>query len=1190
MLSRRMVYRKKHFKMQNGEQTRRRVSIRRKVGSQASRQLMLNLGDSMALAQNDTQSHRGKVLDGSFFEDMTVLEANQSSRVEKAYNSIKERNFDAEDVWSIDQSIFKPPEKEKALLLYKELVYTMKYQLGKRDQSGDSLSDGEIFGYGKQVFGISASEHKTIYDEVSKLKPPECYLNLKVIGAAGLDPKDANGFSDPYCMISVIDIGEGDVKDKSKKKKKVLRDFQKEEDIKLTKIKLKTLHPEWNQHFKFVVNDVKNQVLRVDIWDKDDNTVVWDSNNAITAIKGVKGAGRFLREMYQSARSPDSFLDDFMGLVEIPLKSLPEEGLDSWFQLEPQSEKKKANGKLHLKMSLSAKVSSKSTSIAHAVNKDFGNNSTLTSDQIYDEFLNYFVRYDCQRNIDFEPGKYWDGAIMDKAEIVLKQYCVQHEVSKLQQIVVQWKVYSYLCQKTLLSYKKLIDLLLIYSEESCLDELSEKENEDFLISLETFCNHGEHLLSKYRYIFSAGNPDKILQLTQLLMCLDKIHKLPVYANKFPHKQLSKRVADEIEKSTTEWFFLTEAFYQSVSQTPLDELKKLVQLTNTIIADLKIGASDYKPVFQIVEIDYNAVVFNKIELLLSEIVETCALKSEGELIAKGSQEFGTAMFELFIAVRHLHSFKKSIPQENTRKGGLDSYCDWFKKGVIKWLDIATLKAEQRIEKAVLIDEVRVIDSMVKHSTSAVDVTCCLGQICIFWKNLEWPDVSGAYMFLSQISGIIGKCAMDYAEMIFQKLKVKGFYDNEGQFDVTDQLCIMMNNMAHVLEFLNYVPEALEYEKVVKAMVIIHGEDRLEQLQATLKNIILCAQEDMDNKLEQIIKQVGRRVKESFSGYINKIIYQHKIEVSQAADPLLEYIDSNLVTLNMALLSGVFNKILLNFWEMFVASSIEIVEKDSNKLQACHYDRLIKLLPIVMEFFYGDGKGVSAESLTFDSYTKLIKLTNLNASSTEQLIEEYYVNMCEFQKTADSSLGQICFKIFYCNRTKTLNIYVMNCKKLLPMDTSGYSDPYVVLQLKPDHLFPKQSTKSTSIQKSTLFPLFDESFQFDIPHPDCLKNGATLLFTIYDKDRLDDDLSGEVFYGLQDLPGLHHDSVQGAFGSVPQIEMNLCVAPLIGDCVKVLNNRRPNDQLASTFLDKQKERHHKMSENVKRAKQQLQKIKK
>ena len=45
-----------------------------------------------------------------------------------------------------------------------------------------------------------------------------------------------------------------------------------------------------------------------------------DAENKITSIKGFKGAGRMFKEIYQSATSSKSTLDDFMGLVEIPLK------------------------------------------------------------------------------------------------------------------------------------------------------------------------------------------------------------------------------------------------------------------------------------------------------------------------------------------------------------------------------------------------------------------------------------------------------------------------------------------------------------------------------------------------------------------------------------------------------------------------------------------------------------------------------------------------------------------------------------------------------------------------------------------------------------------------------------------------------------------------------------------------------
>ena len=54
-------------------------------------------------------------------------------------------------------------------------------------------------------------------------------------------------------MISIIDSSAGEINNHGKKKKKVLRDFQKEEDVKLTKIKLKTLNPEWKQYFKLCV-------------------------------------------------------------------------------------------------------------------------------------------------------------------------------------------------------------------------------------------------------------------------------------------------------------------------------------------------------------------------------------------------------------------------------------------------------------------------------------------------------------------------------------------------------------------------------------------------------------------------------------------------------------------------------------------------------------------------------------------------------------------------------------------------------------------------------------------------------------------------------------------------------------------------------------------------------------------------
>ncbi len=75
--------------------------------------------------------------------------------------------------------------------------------------------------------------------------------------------------------------------------------------------------------------------------------------------------------------------------------------------------------------------------------------------------------------------------------------------------------------------------------------------------------------------------------------------------------------------------------------------------------------------------------------------------------------------------------------------------WFNKAVARWLDIALYKAMQRIIKAVQLDQLRPVDDLVKHSSSAVDIKTVLLQIKTFWKQLDWPDVEASYAFVSKI---------------------------------------------------------------------------------------------------------------------------------------------------------------------------------------------------------------------------------------------------------------------------------------------------------------------------------------------------------------------------------------------------------------------------------------------------------
>ncbi|KAG0442825.1 hypothetical protein HPB47_015583 [Ixodes persulcatus] len=86
-------------------------------------------------------------------------------------------------------------------------------------------------------------------------------------------------------------------------------------------------------------------------------------------------------------------------------------------------------------------------------------------------------------------------------------------------------------------------------------------------------------------------------------------------------------------------------------------------------------------------------------------------------------------------------------------------------------------------------------------------------------------------------------------------------------------------------------------------------------------------------------------------------------------------------------------------------------------------------------------------------------------------------------------------------------------------AGYSDPFVILEILPRHLFPDCPQQRTRVQKKTLFPLFDESFEFSVAQERCRQAVALLSFTVMDHDMMTrNDFEGEAFFALAAVPGV------------------------------------------------------------------------
>ncbi|KAG1653856.1 BAI1-associated protein 3 [Nymphon striatum] len=284
--------------------------------------------------------------------------------------------------------------KRERDLLYVEVLYTIQHKLGVTTGSYSPYT-GDLLEYAQEAFKMSHDGHLRLMSVAEDEKPPILVLNLVVVEARGLEAKDPNGFSDPYCMLGIqpgristspptassnYDSDEPNFKKgnlgrfrasfKRKGSKKERFTFKRKKVkgkrpdcgisetvpakfIRVTSVKPHTLNPKWNEKFRFDIEDGNTDRLHLDIWDHDDESSVLDAAKKLNEVQGLKGLGRFFKQIAQSARtSIGDSVDDFLGCVNIPLRDVPSTGSDGWYELEGRSQRSKIQGQIRLKLNL----------------------------------------------------------------------------------------------------------------------------------------------------------------------------------------------------------------------------------------------------------------------------------------------------------------------------------------------------------------------------------------------------------------------------------------------------------------------------------------------------------------------------------------------------------------------------------------------------------------------------------------------------------------------------------------------------------------------------------------------------------------------------------------------------------------------------------------------------------------------
>ncbi|KAK9502939.1 hypothetical protein O3M35_011619 [Rhynocoris fuscipes] len=535
--------------------------------------------------------------------------------------------------------------------------------------------------------------------------------------------------------------------------------------------------------------------------DHDDESSVFDAVSKLNEVRGVKGLGRFFKQIAQSARSGSQ--DDFLGCVNIPLQDIPSTGLDCWYKLEARTQRSNIQGRIRLKLWLSTREDRGTSEEDNW--EDMRQQVRLTT-----VFANYEMsRLQVQGNI-------WNGDLSQAALTILHQHAIQGDLSELQVSAVRWIAYSALSGIDYVILARLLSNL----EHTWPHETLTRQEEAYLAeSFNNFLEFALQLIKNHRTLFPHHHRSSMNKLENLLRCLGLLANMKAYWKCCPfNKEIRGEIITCLKKGTLEWY---EEVHRSIAATrsdPDSRIQSLVKLITALIVDLQKGIDHYNPMFESTNgVPYFCATYKQLEKLVSndlgpEIQTICQQMTIPELgeetpALPASAEMATSIFELYLSIQEFASFREHLPDQKSLAVHL--YYQWFEPAVDKWLDLAKYKAMNRIKKAGELNRFCSGDYIVKHSTSAVDTSACFYQMKEFWKQLSWPDLVGSYNLLYKLIESISSGAIYYSQITQQKLQDTGYYEDTSAYKTTDEVCTIF-----ACFFNNYLLKLKSYYDLMK----------------------------------------------------------------------------------------------------------------------------------------------------------------------------------------------------------------------------------------------------------------------------------------------------------------------------------------------------------------------------------------
>lgn len=389
----------------------------------------------------------------------------------------------------------------------------------------------------------------------------------------------------------------------------------------------------------------------------------------------------------------------------------------------------------------------------------------------------------------------------------------------------------------------------------------------------------------------------------------------------------------------------------------------------------------------------------------------------------------------------------MPQPPEKPLALQNFYEWFEPAVQRWLMISKAKALQRVRASILLDRICEGDRIVRHSTSSVDTASSFYQLREFWRLIAWPDPNTYAYFESQLIDAGCAAAMHYGDLIHQALADGGYYEHQGPFRTTDEMCVTVNNLEYVRRALSeFRPDG--HNPHDSTEVLLDGS--LAQLETRAERVLSKLAPSMQVPLQKAVFHLAWS--------------PDSLPANQAIVPLLEYLDVHLSALNSALLTKNFNRALTLIWNTVIGElSRQMDTGGDGERPGNFHNRLYDALQLLVDFFNAEGLGLPMESLHNDAFWRVEQRLQYHKKDTDQLIDIFYLQRLQEQMmvTSPGPYGVLAVRAYF--NHDSLCVEVLHGRDIIPLDPNGFSDPFVIVELLPRKVFAHCAEQQTNVHK-------------------------------------------------------------------------------------------------------------------------------